>query len=308
MLLENRPCPVCSSPEHEVLFLARSRAGECSPPIESKYVKCKQCGLIYLNPLPDFSELNVLYNEMPVQQEETYIEKLLSRLEYLLSPLLDKVEYYHTMPHTRGGGRKLLDIGCGDGRKLVRFRDNGWEIYGVDISKKAIEVAQRRVPDGYFYCGTLKAAAFPDDYFDCIRLDNVLGHIPDPVDMLAEIRRILRPGGELFIYVPSGEGFTLGWLPRYSVSSWVPFHLNLFTRRAMLTILRQAGFAGIVNFAGCTPITWLYGCLKLFFANRSLTSGMSAAEKVIAGLMLTPISWMLNFVGLAEELVICVKK
>ena len=88
-------------------------------------------------------------------------------------------------------GGKLLDIGCGSGSKLLEFCRRGWEVYGVDINPRAIEKARRTVPQGHFSCAELTRLSFPANFFDCIRIDNCLEHVPNDRKMfrIIKIRR-----------------------------------------------------------------------------------------------------------------------
>ncbi len=193
-------------------------------------------------------------------------------------------------------------MGCNDGEKLLGFHERGWEISGVDVSGPAIEAARARLPGGTFYRGTLAEAGFAAGSFDCVRIDNVLEHVARPIELLAEIHRVLAPGGQLFVYVPNGESFTLTCLKRYSINSWIPYHVSLFTRASLARALGQAGFrADDITWYPCTPLPWLYLSFKQLLLGKS-TEAMSVLEKCGACL-LTPLALGLNLTPLAEELV-----
>lgn len=151
----------------------------------------------------------------------------------------------HSWPTEPGNGRRLIDIGCGDASKLVEFAHRGWDVWGLDVSPAAIEQAAKNVPEGTFVIGEVGASDLPMVAFDVVRLDNVLEHVPAPDLFLQECRKLLRPGGKIHIYVPHGRSLSMRTLRRYSITSWIPFHISLFTRPSLEAALRAAGYKSI---------------------------------------------------------------
>lgn len=107
-----------------------------------------------------------------------------------------------TLPRLRDrGARRTLDLGCGPGRHAVFFARAGLESFGLDASAYGIEHAARSARDAgvtlYLKQGSLNALPYPDASFDYVLAFNVIYHgtEADAVRALAEIRRILRPGG-----------------------------------------------------------------------------------------------------------------
>ncbi len=96
------------------------------------------------------------------------------------------------------GRKKILDIGCGNGRNLLPF--SGHELYGIDFSENMISVAEKfckkhnvkvnlRVADA-------KKLPFDDDYFDIVLMLNMFHHFPRSKQekVLSEVRRVMKPG------------------------------------------------------------------------------------------------------------------
>ncbi len=177
-----------------------------------------------------------------------------SGLKNLLKRLLFRPHSWPQEP-AQPPRHRLLDIGCGNGSKLGEFAQRGYEVWGTDVSGDALAAAKKLVPTGTFLKGELLDLGLPGGAFHYIRLDNVLEHVPQPLAVLRECRRLLPPGGQLFIYVPNGSGPSLKLLGRYSVSSWIPFHLTLFTPKSLRTLCARAGFANLSLF-GYIPSSW----------------------------------------------------
>ena len=91
---------------------------------------------------------------------------------------------------------RTLDVGCGLG-DMLRFRDN---TVGVDINQLNVEHCNSMGLDAHAM--EADVLPFPDTSFDSVLLDNVLEHIAKPDPLLKEIRRVLKPGGNLVIGVP----------------------------------------------------------------------------------------------------------
>jgi ubiquinone/menaquinone biosynthesis C-methylase UbiE len=102
-------------------------------------------------------------------------------------------------------GQKVLDVGCGNGYVLSRYAGAGANVYGVDITGTAIELTKRRFEflhlEGDFRVADAEHLPFADQTFDCVTCMGVLHHVPDTERSVAEIRRVLKPGGLLIAMV-----------------------------------------------------------------------------------------------------------
>ncbi|MFZ0773645.1 MAG: class I SAM-dependent methyltransferase [Candidatus Sulfotelmatobacter sp.] len=140
---------------------------------------------------------------------------------------------------------KLLDVGCALGFMLEEAKGAGWNPVGVETSEFAARYAAQHTGCPV-YAGTLQKAALPSESFDVVTLMDVIEHVPEPVELIAEIYRILRPGGVLLIVTPNfGSLFVrLYRLNAYGV--WPDQHVVYFKPSTMARLLRKVGFAGVV--------------------------------------------------------------
>jgi 2-polyprenyl-3-methyl-5-hydroxy-6-metoxy-1,4-benzoquinol methylase len=105
------------------------------------------------------------------------------------------------------GGRnvRILDLGCGQGHITSKIQENfqSAEISGLDYSISAIEYAVALFPQIDFAVGNAYDPPYSEGYFDIVVCNNLWEHVPDPLFLLKEIRRIIRSGGFLIISTPS---------------------------------------------------------------------------------------------------------
>lgn len=135
-----------------------------------------------------------------------------SRRFVLDPPMLERV--------AAGGFRRALDVGCGEGRFCRVLRDRGIAATGLDPTEALIAEARRRDPVGDYRIGRAEALDFPDAAFDLVVSYLTLIDIPDVAAAVAEMTRVLAPGGALLIanissFVTAGpsEGWTGGSFP-----------------------------------------------------------------------------------------------
>lgn len=94
-----------------------------------------------------------------------------------------------------------LDLGCGTGEmiKLILQQDSGKTLYGIDLSENMIQVSKNKLGNAAtFVLGDSENLPFPENFFDVVYCNDSFHHYPAPINVLAEIRRVLKTNG-LFI-------------------------------------------------------------------------------------------------------------
>jgi SAM-dependent methyltransferase len=105
----------------------------------------------------------------------------------------------------RAAGKRILDLCCGTGDLAARASESGANVLGVDFAPTMIDVARRKFPSVEFLAGDAEALAFEDASFDAVVCLFGLWHLADPDRAIAEVSRVMKPGGE-FVFTT--------WLPR----------------------------------------------------------------------------------------------
>ena len=239
---EYRNCPGCGQNDFEVLFESNLEDSDFRGMVESIYmlwgerrgrhVKCKDCHLIYVNPIENGGDINEAYSQM--KSVDAAIVRG-SRLRATESQV-ELVKKYKDGTH-------LLDIGCGEGFFLFNASRLGYAVKGVEPSQDAAAYARKEFGLDV-EAKPFEELRFPEDHFDVVTLWQVLEHMPYPLTVLKEIHRILKPGGMLVITTPDIEKIPA----RILKTRWwciTRLHINQFTTKTLTNILKNAAFQNI---------------------------------------------------------------
>ncbi|MGP8049544.1 MAG: class I SAM-dependent methyltransferase [Desulfobaccales bacterium] len=254
---------------------------------------CPSCGLEQTQPRPSGPELKDLYERFynagaePGSAYQSLRERFLASGWYRLWLRWDGDPAFH---QRRGAGR-LLDLGCNEGRSLSLYAANGFVAEGLEINEKAAALARRR---GFpVYTGTLEEFR-PAAPYAVVVLANVLEHAPDPVAMLDQVRRLLGPGGEVWISCPNAWSLWRRVFGRAWINWHVPYHLWHFSPQTLAEVLARAGLR-LAEVKSFTPALWLAQsfCLRLGERrggrNRALRSAPLLAAMMLVARLLLPL-------------------
>jgi SAM-dependent methyltransferase len=194
--------------------------------------RCTGCGLLFLHPGPTRRELPELY---PVDYQNFDPPK--NRVSAFL------VERYHAahlataLRHLPAGGA-FFEVGCADGALLERVRARGHTVGGVEVSRDACERAWAKGLDVVH--GTVDELR-SDRRWDVVFMSHVIEHVLDPVDTMARVRDLLKPGGVAYVETPNvGSLDARLWGEHWGLVHY-PRHLYLFTRATLRRLVEGAG-------------------------------------------------------------------
>ena len=210
-----------------------------------RIVRCKRCGLTYVNPRLAQSELQEIYTESYYDHDGIVngleffgYEDYVADEENIKLTFADRLR---TIEKLTAPGR-LLDIGCATGFFLALARDNGWQVVGTEVSTFSAGYARERLGLDV-RLGTLKSLGFEAGSFDTVTMWDVLEHVTDPMAELGEIARILRTGGVLSIITPDAGSLVARILgDRWEEYRRVREHVYFFSRRTLSRMLNEVGF------------------------------------------------------------------
>jgi SAM-dependent methyltransferase len=219
-------------------------------------MRCRECGLVYLDPRPIPTELPRIY---PPNYHAFDFSPERFGFVYRVRRSL---EARRALEWCRGLGdtARILDVGCGDGFHLRLLRDfgrPGWKLEGVDASARAVEAAQRA--GLAVRLGTIEQLALPAATYDLILLIATIEHVDDPAGVLRAVRRLLKPGGRVVIVTDNTA--TLDFAV-FGARHWggyhFPRHFNLFNRKTLERLAANTELDVDSIETVMSPVNWVY--------------------------------------------------
>jgi SAM-dependent methyltransferase len=210
-----------------------------------RYVQCAACSLVWIEPRPSSAELADNYEEyLPVDPGE------IAAWDRMMKPVVDS-SINVISGRTGCGMGRVLDIGCGFGFFLREMKNRGWQAEGVEISPAGSRYT-RDMLNVPVHARPLEELELADDVFDVVTLFYVIEHVPDPIKLLAEVNRILKPGGLVLLRWPHSTPIVklLGRLSGKLDLYHTPYHLYDFSPATMNALLRRTGFHRIETVIG----------------------------------------------------------
>lgn len=208
-------------------------------------VRCIACGTARLDPRPTLEAMAQFYAPTTYARAEGSEDRELARrLDTYNRRLARRAD---TAVRSRAIGkkthaRKVLDVGCGDGRFLAAMAVRGWRCEGMETDAVAAELARHRT-GATVHETPLESLSGDESSYDLVSLLHVLEHVPDPRVTLEAARRVLKPGGTLLLALPNIrclEAMLFG-------NAW--YHLDLprhfwgFTPRTLSRLVTESGFS-----------------------------------------------------------------
>ena len=206
-------------------------------------VACGHCGLILTNPRPSATEIGPYYESPDYISHTNSSKGLTDGLYQLVRNRALKRKVALIDRYAPKG--PLLDIGCGTGEFLGAAQAAGRSVQGIEPSDsaRALAITNHNVPvlpeDGL---RTLPSAGYA-----AVSMWHVLEHVHALNERLTELRRLVMPGGALFIAVPNPES----WDAKHYASHWaaydVPRHVNHFRPATLRNMVQGAGFTPLAT-------------------------------------------------------------
>jgi SAM-dependent methyltransferase len=249
-----------------------------------RIVACPGCGLGVTTPRPSLAEIGKYYKEsfFLVRPDATIAGTVAAAVRGRVKPsvavttlrsiLLNEIKTRHDWTAQGGAERRrwltplrvllgltyepiqtippvpgrILDIGFGRGEFLLRAKRLGWESHGVEVSPKSVEWGRSLGLQVKPFDGSFTAPLdYPDGMFDAVSANSVLEHVHHPRQLVAEGRRLLRPGGTFMLMVPNFECRDIELLGAHWRMWSPPQHLFHFTAANVRALLEAHGFGEI---------------------------------------------------------------
>lgn len=233
MHLEPVTCNLCGADSTKPLYTVQGKS-KFSFPHPLTYVKCTKCGLIYTNPRPPKTAIEEQY-------ESEHYRDMLPRntSQYLRKIMTNSVNRLAFVEKYKQNGT-LLDVGCAQGNFINVARSRGWDITGVEVSKRFSGIARDKFKLNV-HTGTLEDQNFVHETFDVITCFDVIEHLRDPLAYLHLCKRLLKKGGVIIAETCNTASLHQLVLGKRWQSDPAQ-HLYLFTPKTIRAIAEKAGF------------------------------------------------------------------
>lgn len=236
---DRRLCPICGSAKSTNLFRQRFENFSSACLMDGyEVVVCEQCGAGYADHIPSQAALDVYYRDLS-KYEDTVSEGEFHAVEPRLRALAESIKRFIPSPGTR-----VLEIGSASGGLLAALRDLGFRnLLGTDPSPGCVRAAQifYGIPG---FASTIFTLPHPETPYEFLILAGVMEHIADLDRAVAQFRRLLKPGGRVYLEVPDAS--------RYQPQQDAPYqefsveHINFFSSASLANLMRTRGF-GVVE-------------------------------------------------------------
>ena len=301
-LIDNLKCINCGNDNFQNMYTTQDRHYG----IKGDYtiVRCIQCDLHFLNPMPTPEFLDNAYPQTYYSYQDFYIK------ESFLHKIYNKfiVNMSTKDPVFKNPGT-ILDIGCGSGRFLYQMKLEGWKTFGVEISKSAADLGNK-LENLNIFNGEIIDAKFDAESFEYVRSNHSFEHIHNPLEVLAEIHKVLKKDGKLFIGVPNINSFNAYFFKKYWWYLGVPVHTYSYSVKTLSEILEKSGFVvENVNYNG--DYSGILGSIQIFLnrKNGKLSEDGFFVKNFICKAIFHQIANVLNFFKTGDAIeIICTKK
>jgi len=201
-------------------------------------VKCKSCGLIYVNPRPTQQQLKLLY-----ETDLTPSVSITACLKARYEKSLEAVKKLRIIRRFKQSGN-LLEIGPAAGYFLLSASEAGYNVHGIEINEHFANFSRNELKLDV-KCGTILESKLPESYFDIIYMCDVLYHLSEPVEELRKLNKWLKDDG-LFVFETGNVGdLTKNQIGKYAgdLGLGLPEHLFHYGEKHIDLLLNKTGFA-----------------------------------------------------------------
>ncbi len=211
---------------------------------EFKVLDCDKCGFAHLIPIPSIEELDRIYREEYYTEEKPdYISKTQEDIEWWNCVYDERFDIFESS--LTGKQRRVLEIGSGSGYFLKRAQQRGWIELGIEPNKIAFEYSKElgvNVKNGVFDSEISSQIG----EFGVVHLNEVLEHVPNPIEIIKLLKNNLIDNGLICIMAPNDfNPLQEVAQKQHGLDSWwvaPPHHINYFNVKSLSAVLEKSGF------------------------------------------------------------------
>ncbi len=250
--MESVNCIICNrKTEFELLFKARDIL--YNVPGEFQIVRCKECGLMMINPRLDKNEMKKYYpaNYGPYKNyfanrlytSNSKIKLILKKIKLLRIIQSTKNKFFDTSGNRIPSYKKkgiVLEIGCATGSFLNEMKKKGWEVEGIEMDEKSVKYAKKNGLN--VHLGDIVDYDFGPNKYDLILMFMVLEHLYNPLEVLKKCRNIITKDGYLVLSIPNSGSWEFKFFKGLWHALQPPNHLYFYNKKSIRKLLEISGF------------------------------------------------------------------
>ena len=250
-------CPVCDASDFEQFAVGFDyELLTCANPW--RFVRCRDCRHVWLNPRPAVTELGVVYP--PTYYAYNY--DTINPTARKAKEMLDRRKIAKIVRHCSKAPESYLDVGCGDGRFLRVMEQMGVPrggLYGLELDRRVVERLRGQGYGGVYCERAEDVSSFPEGSIDLVSMFHVIEHVDNPGTVIARVRRWLAPGGVFALETPNLDSLDARI---FQQSYWggyhIPRHWNLFTPATISRLLTDNGLEVMATVFQTGHSFWMY--------------------------------------------------
>ena len=267
-------------------------------------VRCQECYLEFVNPLPSVEAMQENYQKEMIGNESEsgfhshYILERQKRIKSFSKLYNSRLSLIESLYPSKGD---LLDIGCGAGFFLNSAKERGWNCHGLEILPEYIKYAKENFALENIRCESLdEPLTYDENTFDVVTLWDLIEHLRNPIKSLKQINRVMKPGGLLVMWTPNVKNAI------FLKEKWIGYttlpHLYFFSGDSLNNILGKVGFKivylktnkakkGLLESKGCNPFDKSEKLNKLEKPNKLIERFLRSAKRDIKN-TLSPLTYL----------------
>lgn len=236
-----RKCQLCGSEQNEIYLNSADYffTGE-----EFSIAKCKNCGFLFTNPIPNIETIGSYYESPEYLSHQAENNNLSTRIYRIIRNVNIKKKYRLVNKFKPNG--KVLEIGTGTGELLNYFNEKGWKTIGIEPNELAREFAKSNFD--LEVSDENKLNEFEPKSFHVIMLWHVLEHVYELQNRMKQIKRLLKENGFLFIAVPNINSPDSQKYGKHWAGLDLPRHLYHFNESSIRKLLQNHSLKLISSF------------------------------------------------------------
>ena len=238
-------CPVCGAADISNVFPVRDYTVSQQ---EFMIMSCAACTARFTQDVPAAGEIGAYYKSEDYISHTNSSKGLVNRLYQWVRrrTLRQKRKGVQSATGLRQG--RILDLGCGTGAFVHEMQQQGWQVTGLEPDPDAREVGRQVY--GLSLEDTAAFYSLPPTGFDAITLWHVLEHVHDLHGYVAQLARLVKPNGRLFIAVPNYTSADAAHYQQYWAAYDVPRHLYHFSPESVKGLMQKHG----LRVLACRPM------------------------------------------------------